>query len=335
MIANAISVFEQGYFDCAFYSLRQVIELSRTMIYLSDLNEDKKREEMRKWRAKARFPNQRQMMEFLEAHGAVFAELKDALQEYFEEYEAINMRLNKYVHKQGYDTFYFGRSTSFLRNEKYEDLEEIFSECIAKCISAVTVNRLAIDPLPLLLADDGMFRRTGDMMSDAFSDDFIEKYLGTDLVERYKTTEIYRAHYEHFADEEPMSDAVLHVVKDQYVITSQIEDILQAKERLSKTGLIAVLLFRSCEKIMVVYSNGGFGLYFSDRRSNSWKSGFDSRDLEATKRSSPPYNVWCTNRYYSYIRIGGEDFFIHHDEKISDQEYESICNLKQIDGDQE
>lgn len=39
LIINSIELFEKGYFDCAYYSLREAIEVSTTIIYLSDLSE--------------------------------------------------------------------------------------------------------------------------------------------------------------------------------------------------------------------------------------------------------------------------------------------------------
>ncbi|MGL4955501.1 MAG: hypothetical protein ACRC4Y_08515 [Cetobacterium sp.] len=38
LLVNSISLFESGYFDCAYYSLRQSLEVSTTMNYLLELN---------------------------------------------------------------------------------------------------------------------------------------------------------------------------------------------------------------------------------------------------------------------------------------------------------
>ncbi|MDN3700314.1 hypothetical protein QWY96_04280 [Vibrio artabrorum] len=40
LIVNALALFELGYFDCAFYSLRQSLEAAMTMMYLYDSEED-------------------------------------------------------------------------------------------------------------------------------------------------------------------------------------------------------------------------------------------------------------------------------------------------------
>jgi hypothetical protein len=55
LIVNAINLFEMGYFDCAYYSLRQSLELSTTMIYLLDIDEDRREIELKKWKCEERW----------------------------------------------------------------------------------------------------------------------------------------------------------------------------------------------------------------------------------------------------------------------------------------
>ena len=37
LLVNSIELFEQGYFDCAYYSLRSAVELSTVMVFLTDM----------------------------------------------------------------------------------------------------------------------------------------------------------------------------------------------------------------------------------------------------------------------------------------------------------
>ena len=41
---NSISLFELGYFDNAYYSLREAIEISTTIVYLSDMPDEERRD---------------------------------------------------------------------------------------------------------------------------------------------------------------------------------------------------------------------------------------------------------------------------------------------------
>ena len=51
LIKHALFLYEDGYFDCAFYSLRQSVEIMNSMLLLSD-DEDR----LKEWKAKAWFP---------------------------------------------------------------------------------------------------------------------------------------------------------------------------------------------------------------------------------------------------------------------------------------
>ena len=39
-LINAIELFEKGYFDCAYYSLRSAVDISTTMVFLDDMPDD-------------------------------------------------------------------------------------------------------------------------------------------------------------------------------------------------------------------------------------------------------------------------------------------------------
>jgi hypothetical protein len=41
-LVNAIELFEQGYFDCAYYSLRSAVDISTTMVFLDDIPDDER-----------------------------------------------------------------------------------------------------------------------------------------------------------------------------------------------------------------------------------------------------------------------------------------------------
>lgn len=55
LITNAISLFEQGYLDSAYYSLRQSLETALTIVYLSDFEEQVREKELDEWGKKVNF----------------------------------------------------------------------------------------------------------------------------------------------------------------------------------------------------------------------------------------------------------------------------------------
>jgi len=65
LVINSIFLFEKGYFDCAYYSLRQSLEVSTTMVYLIELEPGKRETELNNWKKQSKFPMYGEMLKFL------------------------------------------------------------------------------------------------------------------------------------------------------------------------------------------------------------------------------------------------------------------------------
>lgn len=85
MLINAINLFCDGYFDCAFYSLRQSFEISVTSLYL---NENKSI--IDKWNKKQSGFEQHTMVKSLKEQLEDYKELREGLlKPYFEKLRSI------------------------------------------------------------------------------------------------------------------------------------------------------------------------------------------------------------------------------------------------------
>lgn len=49
-----------------------------------------------------------------------------------------------------------------------------------------------MDAFPIALADEDLALRAPDLITEAFSQDFISKYIGEELIEKYKQLQIYK-----------------------------------------------------------------------------------------------------------------------------------------------
>ena len=221
LITNAIVLFEKGYFDCAFYSLRQSIEVSLTIAFLADNDNSNDQSELHeKWMNKEKFPQQFQMIQSLEKREMNYADIKAKMTDFFEQLEQAKKRMNKYIHKQGYDTFYNHKS-----EEKVNELKADFISSIKMSISAIAVHRLVIDPLPILLMDEEIYQKSGDMLTEPFSEDFINKYL-SGYIEQFNETQLYVDNYNYFDSKEAMYPAVLDVVKKDFQLFIHYRSLL-------------------------------------------------------------------------------------------------------------
>ncbi|OBR66726.1 hypothetical protein A7K91_00130 [Paenibacillus oryzae] len=319
LIINAIVVFEQGYLDCAYYSLRQSIEVSTTMVYLTELEPDMKTEELQKWRTKSKFPMYGQMIKFLDKNGNAFSDIREKMKNYFDELQKVKESMNKYVHKQGFDTFYVARRHS--AKVDTSALTKDFEDCLISCIGAIAVFRLAIDPLPVLLMDSEIYSRTGDLLTESYSDDFVYKYVGQKAIEAYKQTEIYHSFHEYFMNKEQMKPCVLDVTKFQHIDNERINEILNQAHLLTRTDYLAVVTVGLSKKIASLYFSGGWPFYTTNTKSVRYLDGFDSDTFKKIKESENHMNNRYDEAYLSYLNLDSEELYLEHNEQFEPDEF--------------
>lgn len=329
LVINAITLFEKGYFDCAFYSLRQSLELSTTVVYFVDDTEPNRKKKMKAWKNQDKFPMYGQMTTELQNREKVFADIKKKMALYFREIEDAKQKLNKYVHKQGYDKFYVSRNNLLNPNSKmgHDKLVSDFNLFLVKCMGAIAVFRLAIDPLPLLLADESIYNRTRQMITEGYSEDFMEKYIGLDHVEAYKQTDVYKSYYEELMKEEEMIPSVRDVVKNEYVDRTKVDEILSQMHLLSIHDRVAVAFISYSEKIARVYCIGGLKWYFTDTNSRRKKTGFSSTVFNVFKSGNRDYNVNYDEAFLSHMSVLEDDYYIEHNEEFSEKEIEGLKGI--------
>lgn len=267
-LINAIELFEQGYFDCAYYSLRSAVDISTTIVFLADMPDEEREKYLEAWKSTADFPMQGQMIKQLSKKGNVFADMQKKMPDFFSAAKTLSAELNKYVHKQGLQHFYVSRNHTFSQNKLQDIFIVAFEGYLVRCIGVVAVMRLAIDPFPILLMDEEILYRCFDSITDPYSREFVEKYIGLDLVEQYKQTAIYSGFYDYLMNEEKKNDATFDVMKYQCIDTSRLDDIYSQFHLLTLDDRISVLLVAASEKIVKTYCVNGILMYFTDRETN-------------------------------------------------------------------
>lgn len=323
LIVNAIALFEHGYFDCAFYSLRQSLEVSTTMVYLAELSPEQRDIELEDWKGQSKFPMSNQMLKFLNDNGQAFSDIKKKMADYFDQLKQVKERLNKQVHKQGFNTFYVSRSHVLNRQRDQTQFVGLFESYVRSCIGAIAVLRLAIDPIPILLMDTDIYSRTDDLLTEAFSEEFVNEYIGEAEINAYKQTEVYIQYYEFIMNEEAKLPCVTDVVKHQYIDKEKYDDILRQAHLLSRTDLLAVRICVSSDKIAKVYFHDGWLWYFTNTRSVRVQLGFDSRALKEIRDSNRHINVPYDRAFLTYIG-SDENIYIEHNEPFTESELSSI-----------
>jgi len=330
LLINSIELFEMGYFDCSFYSLRQALELATTMIYLVEIDKNEKEEKLNSWKNQGRFPMYKQMHEYLKINGNVYIDIKEKLEDYFSELNKLKIKLNKYVHKQGEETFYIFRNRINPNKEKIDLFRAEYEQYLVKCIGAVAIFRLVIDPLPALLNDEDIYNRTPDFMTEGYKDDFIEKYIGKDVFEMYKQTRLYSDAYDHIINQEERPQSVVDLIKYQFIDNKRIDEILRNSKFLSQIDLLAVTLASFSKKIVNIYFYGGFNWYYTKIKSKRTSTSFDSRVFKKFEELSKKENLEYEEVYLTCFEFKDEKYYIEHNEKFTEEEVAFLNMLNEL-----
>lgn len=153
LLKNSIHLYENGYIDCAFYSVRQADELMNNMLYFCESKSD----EFFKWSAKERFPTNKKIMEKLEQISNNYVEVRSLLPEYFETYEKLRNKAQKIIHKQGFDTFRFNLITRSELDPNFSQKQlNFFLWYLKYTIGMIIIIYVTIEPLSLALADESI-----------------------------------------------------------------------------------------------------------------------------------------------------------------------------------
>lgn len=327
LLINAIEQFEMGYFDCAYFSLRSAVDISTTMVFLCDIEAEEREQYLEDWKKAEDFPSRYEMIKKLSKNGDIFVDMTTNMPAFFEEAKGISQKLNKYVHKQGLHNFYISRNHPIFMVKSQEVFINNFIHYLKKVIGIVAVMRLAIDPFPVLLMDKEILYRCFDSMTEPYTEEFVEEYIGNQCIEDYKKTNFYISTRNSFENEEKKNEAVFNIVKHQYIDTSKYEEISSQFHLMSKEDVVVTKISCACEKIVKVYAGNGILMYFTDRNTNRTKMSWSGLQFSDFSKSKQKHNQKFDEAYISVFSIGTEDYYAEHNELLEDSEIATIESI--------
>ncbi|MBK6088622.1 teicoplanin resistance protein VanZ [Ruminococcus difficilis] len=325
-LVNAIELFEMGYFDCAYYSLRSAVEVSTTMVYLSDLPEAEREKQLEAWKATLDFPMETQMIRQLAKSGAVFADMLTKMADFFSDAKKLNAELNKFVHKQGLQHFYMARNHPINQNKSQTTFIKTFEDYLTRCLGVVAVMRLAIDPFPILLMDEEILLRCFDSMTEPYSEDFVEKYIGQSTLNDYKKTDLFLGTYDSFIKDEKKNESVFNVMKYQYIDTTRFDVIFSQLHLLSIYDIVAVLMTFACNKIVKVYALNGVLMYHTNKETNRKSHSWSTDDFNRFGKSDKLINQKYDEAFISVFSFEDELYYAEHNEPLQQKDADMVVN---------
>lgn len=326
MIRNAVSQYEQGFTDAAFYSIRTALELARVVTYFSSQNQPLESSLYKAWVHGERFPFDSKIRAALVDAASVYNEIRTALSDFFDDQDNRLQRANKYIHKQGYKTFYTQNALRpDLNDLRKHKTNELFNNFIVNSTVEVALLRLCIDPFPVLLQDESvMYKIHFQPVTFPFTESTI-KFIGEDRIEKYRNTAFYQSYVESFASNEELCEEAYSVMNDEYYDRCSWEKIKPQLKLLSLNDQIVVLIFNSSKAISDIYFYGGLAHYFSNVDSNNGViRGLSSRDLDKVKESKNKINIQYYKTFMSYFSYSDVECWVEHNIRLTKKEVEQI-----------
>lgn len=318
MLINAIKLFQMGFFDCAFYSIRQTIELSISGIYLYT-----NKRKLIDWNKGEDGFEKGRMAQILKRDDASFSDVREKLDGFFHKLRDTERKIDKYVHKQGLATFYTynGRTPNYHQRHKTQLVRD-FEKYLKDCIGAVAVYRLIIDPLPLLLTDQDIAMRAPELITAPYGPSFIDKYLDNKVIEAYKQTDLYKGYYEELSTYEKQNDAVYDLIHWQLIDRKHFDEYERQAHLLSMHDKLALIIAFVSQKVSNFYLMNGFSWYYTEtksiRKNNSIALG--NSYYEGLFSDERNYNLPFDNVFISRCSAFGETHFFEHNEPLSEQD---------------
>ncbi|MBR3954801.1 MAG: hypothetical protein IKJ63_04950 [Clostridia bacterium] len=324
LIKHAFFLYEDGYFDCAFYSLRQSIENMNNML-LSAVDAEK----FEIWKEKGRFPTDKAVKDLLSQQNDAYNEIKTVIPEFFEEYNELLKKANKYIHKQGFDTFYVNNNTP--NKENKDERTNLFISFLKYAIGMRLIMNIALDPLSLALSDfDVDYHIPFEPMTEPIPIKIFEKYLTIDIIEKIKTTEHYTAIKDYFLGKEKLNDATYAVLRYDHFDVEQLDEIEKQINQLDLSQTLLFCILKSGIKATHFYWDYGILGYSTSYQPKVHLSEHRSNQFDEFLHGDGKCNHSWKGMYISVFKALDSYLIIQHDEPLKDDEITSVKYLVEV-----
>ncbi|MCH3975543.1 MAG: hypothetical protein LKI78_02150 [Bifidobacterium tibiigranuli] len=329
-LRNAVKLFESGMFDAAFYSVRSAVELARVVAYFSGDDDPASSELYETWKKGGWFPLDGKIRKNLSEDCAPFQEVKDALPKFFDERNNALHRANKYIHRQGFHTFYSLIQRPETRYVGYlHVMRDEFHSFIMGAVTEIILLRLSVDPFPILLRDpDVMYKIQYISLTKPLSDTVVDLFLTPKIIDSYRSTSFYSQLAEEFSGNEPFSKAAYDLFNFGIYHHADHDKIMQQFNLLEKSDRIVVRIFECVADVLCIDKVHGLKMYTTE--SFNFNKGFSISygDLGTDPEQPGIVNRPCPQGYETHIHIDGDIYVLVHAHPLSDDSMRSLERLK-------
>lgn len=321
LLKHAFFLYEDGYFDCAFYSLRQSIENMNNML-LSAVDANK----FEIWKEKGRFPSDKTVKDLLCRQNDAYNEFKAVIPEFFEQYDELLKKANKYIHKQGFDTFYIYSNLSKASDK--EERTNLFLSFLKYAIGMMLIVNIALDPLSLALSDFEVDSHIPfEPMTQPIPIGIFEKYLSLDIIDKIKTTNHYSDIKNHFLAMEELNEATYAVLRFNHFNVEQLNEIEKQLNKLDLSRGIMFCILKSGIKATHFYWDYDILGYSTTYQPKVHSSRYSLDQFDDYLNGEGECNCPWQDMYISIFKTIGSYLIIQHDEPLTQKEVFTIRHI--------
>lgn len=319
LLKHSILLYESGYFDCAFYSIRQAVENLNNMLYLAN-DVDK----LDVWKAKGRFPSDYQIKETLKKSNDVYNQIKCLFPDFFKRYEDLLKKSNKYIHKQGIDTFYISQ----WRLSK-EERTELFVSFLSCAIGMLLILFCALEPFALILTDSDLTMYIHfQPMTEPIPINIAEKYISSDFIGKIQSANFYEEMKSEMLENERLNDGTYQLLVDHNFELEKIDQIYQKMHLLDPEQLLMLGILDTNIKIVHFYWQYDIIGYSTSNEIKPMKWSVESNQFDECLKSEQGFkNYEWRESYISYYEVFETYIILQHYEKLSEKE---LCDIQTI-----
>lgn len=329
LLKNSLILYKKGFFDCAFYSIRQSSEVMDSMLYLAKSPSEK----VNDWKSKSYFPVDSKVRQQLEKISNDYKKIKSLLPDFFRHHEELIIKIHKIIHKQGFDTFYQLRTpiNRKITNYSQEDEIALFLETLKYTIGKLLILIVILDPMCLALADENVNKKINmNLMTEPIDTTFFENILGlSDIVSKIKSSNYYKDFVSYFEEKEEMLPATYSVIREQFWNIEKLNEIEIQFHMLSTDEKFMFNILKSGIKASLFYYAGGLGWYYTSNMSILKEFSVNTIDFQNYTKSREAFNQKRKNVYISVIKQSKDDFlFIEHNMPFNKNEINKLLELE-------
>jgi len=318
LIKHALFLYEDGYFDCAFYSLRSSVEVMNSMLLLSD-----DEAQLEKWKAKAWFPMDKKVKEILSNNHAAYSEIKEKIPEFFSHYDELLRTANKFIHKQGFDSFY--GYYRWGKNDVESKRTDLFVDLLKHAIGMVLIMNIALDPLSLALSDPNVDSHIPfDVMTEPIPVHIFEEFLSPEIINKIKETDHYQAVKQYFMEMEELSEPTYMVVRCQHFNCSALSEIIAQEHLLNIYERLMLRILQNGIPVTRFYTDDSMLGYSTSINPIKRITHFSSNQFDPFIRDEDTINFSWNGMYISVFACLDTHLIVQHNHEFDGNAIQTI-----------